>query len=88
MPEKPLRESEEQYRTLFEKYPVGTVIVDNEGRVTRYNLVKKNSDASGHPAGDNTIQDADNALYGAKRQGRDRLRCVSLDAPGCGIPGD
>lgn len=38
-----LREGEERYRTLFEHNPVETIIVDHDGRVTGYNLVKANS---------------------------------------------
>ncbi len=36
-----LLESEARYRTLFEKNPIETIIVDQEGRVSRYNLAKK-----------------------------------------------
>ncbi len=38
-----LLESEAKYRTLFEKNPIETIIVDQEGRVSRYNLAKKKS---------------------------------------------
>ncbi|RJQ62087.1 MAG: PAS domain S-box protein [Desulfobacteraceae bacterium] len=38
-----LLESEERYRTLFEQNPIETIIVDREGRVSRYNLAKKRS---------------------------------------------
>ena len=38
-----LLESEERYRTLFEKNPIETIIVDNNGQVSRYNLAKKRS---------------------------------------------
>ena len=38
-----LQESEERYRTLFEKNPIETIIVDQEGRVSRYNLAKERS---------------------------------------------
>ena len=38
-----LLESEERYRTLFEKNPIEMIIVDQEGRVSRYNLAKKRS---------------------------------------------
>jgi PAS domain S-box-containing protein len=38
-----LLESEERYRTLFEKNPIETIIVDGNGRVSRYNLAKKRS---------------------------------------------
>jgi len=37
------RESEERYRTLFEKNPIETIIVDRHGRVSRYNLAKQRS---------------------------------------------
>ncbi len=36
-------ESEERYRTLFEKNPIETIIVDGNGQVSRYNLAKKRS---------------------------------------------
>ena len=38
-----LQESEKRYRTLFEKNPIETIIVDSEGRVSRYNLAKQRS---------------------------------------------
>ncbi|MBW1961033.1 MAG: PAS domain S-box protein [Deltaproteobacteria bacterium] len=38
-----LQESEARYRTLFERNPIETIIVDNDGRVIRYNLAKKRS---------------------------------------------
>ena len=36
-----LRESEERYRALFQHNPVGTVVVDNEARITMYNFAKE-----------------------------------------------
>ena len=36
-------ESEERYRTLFEKNPIETIIVDENGQVSRYNLAKRRS---------------------------------------------
>ncbi len=41
--EKALRKSEEYYRSLFENNPVETITVDDEGRVTGYNLARKRS---------------------------------------------
>jgi len=38
-----LQESEQRYRTLFEKNPIETIIVDQQGRVSRYNLAKRRS---------------------------------------------
>jgi|GEM_PF-2943366 two-component system, cell cycle sensor histidine kinase and response regulator CckA len=38
-----LLESEERYRTLFEQNPIEMIIVDQQGRVSRYNLAKKRS---------------------------------------------
>ncbi|MBN2398073.1 MAG: PAS domain S-box protein [Deltaproteobacteria bacterium] len=41
--ERALKESEEQYRALFDNNPIETIIVDREARVTGYNLAKKMS---------------------------------------------
>ena len=41
--ENALRESEERYRALFENNPIETIIVNNEARVTGFNLAKKKS---------------------------------------------
>jgi PAS domain S-box-containing protein len=39
--EEALRKNEERYRSLFENYPVETITVDHEARVTGYNLARQ-----------------------------------------------
>jgi signal transduction histidine kinase/CheY-like chemotaxis protein len=36
-----LSRSEERYHALFKYYPIGTVVVDQEGRITEYNLARE-----------------------------------------------
>lgn len=36
-----LSRSEKRYRALFQYYPMGTVVVDQEGRITEYNLARE-----------------------------------------------
>lgn len=52
-----LLESEERYRTLFEKNPIETIIVDEKGRVSRYNLAKQKSGSRLPNIGDTMYKD-------------------------------
>ena len=52
-----LLESEERYRTLFEKNPIETIIVDGNGQVSRYNLAKKRSGTRLPNIGDTMYKD-------------------------------
>lgn len=38
-----LSSSEQRYHALFQYYPIGTVVVDQEGRITEYNLARERS---------------------------------------------
>ncbi|RJR42549.1 MAG: response regulator [Desulfobacteraceae bacterium] len=38
-----LSASEQRYHALFQYYPIGTVVVDQEGRITEYNLAREKS---------------------------------------------
>lgn len=38
-----LTRSEQRYHALFQYYPIGTVVVDKEGRITEYNLARERS---------------------------------------------
>ena len=52
-----LLESEERYRTLFEKNPIETIIVDENGKVSRYNLAKQRSGTRLPNIGDTMYKD-------------------------------